>query len=81
MTDEVTEARLVLLEAHVENLITRVYELERRLGDEPDISDDKSLPCLAARYDGTPIYEGPHQPHLFTYGPHGVHVGNCGGRP
>jgi hypothetical protein len=74
------EARIVLLEAHVENLIERVYALEQRLGDPAAAEDDGEGPCLALFYDGSPAFTGPHEPHLFTYGQNGVYVGNCGGR-
>lgn len=36
--------------------------------------------CRAARWNATPVYEGPHEGHLFAYGPHGIYVGYCAGR-
>jgi len=37
-------------------------------------------PCRAERWRGTPIHEGPHEAHLFTYGPDGMYTGSCSGR-
>ena len=36
--------------------------------------------CRAARWKGTPCFEGAHEPHFFTYGPHGMYTGSCIGR-
>jgi len=34
--------------------------------------------CLASRHNGTPVFTGPHLPHLFTYGRYD-YVGSCAG--
>src|SRR4051794_8549820 len=36
--------------------------------------------CRAKRWKGTPVYDGPHDAHFFTYGPHGMYTGSCIGR-
>jgi hypothetical protein len=37
-------------------------------------------PCRAQRWQGTPCIDGPHESHLFTYGPKGIYTGSCSGR-
>jgi hypothetical protein len=37
--------------------------------------------CHARRYNGQDTFYGDHDPHLFTYGPHGRYTGSCVGWP
>jgi hypothetical protein len=41
----------------------------------PAVSD-----CRAKRWKGTPVFDGAHEAHFFTYGPHGMYTGSCIGR-
>jgi hypothetical protein len=43
--------------------------------DEVVVTDD----CRAKRHRGTPAYDGPHEPHGFTYGASITFHGHCGG--
>jgi hypothetical protein len=48
--------------------------------NEPPFNHRGVTPCRATRWEGTPSYDGPHDPHPFTYGPNGIYEGHCSGR-
>ena len=40
---------------------------------------ERTWKCRAERWRGTPIIEGTHDSHFFTYGPNGMYTGSCAG--
>jgi hypothetical protein len=49
--------------------------------EEPDKDPLLDNICHARRYNGQDTFYGDHDPHLFTYGPHGRYTGSCVGWP
>ena len=71
----VTKTGKVLTDADIQALADeaeRGYDVSHLIG--------KPQECRAKRWKGTPLYDGPHKSHLFTYGPNGMYTGNCAGR-
>ena len=60
-------------------------------GEDPDViyteahasaeREQVPLTCRAERWNAHPVYEGPHGPHQFHYGPDDRYLGSCAGWP